>query len=224
MKENLYQIRGTKVKTLYPTKLTTAECRLVFSLQRLFQPEHILADLYLPKPTSNPTTKINQNLFITASSLLQIDCIAINHGGIFVFESKDYAGWIYGHGNRIHWTQVLNYGKDKHQFYNPVKQNESHVKVIKDLFSTNIPIYSVIVFGREATLKVLTDIPDHCRVCTQSDISTTINSLTQIHPNAINAQEIAYAYALIQQDQIDPTAIIRTEHIDEVQNVQHLRP
>ena len=90
-------------------------------------------------------------------------------------------------------------------------------RFLKDLFSTNIPIYSVIVFGREATLKVLTDIPDHCRVCTQSNISTTINSLTQIHPNAINAQEIAYAYALIQQDQIDPTAIIRTEHIDEVQ-------
>lgn len=224
MKESLYQIRGTKVKTLYPTQLTPAECRLVFSLQRFFQPEYILADLYLPKPTSNPITKTNQARFITASNLLQIDCIAINSGGIFVFESKDYAGWIYGHGNRVHWTQVLNYGKDKHQFYNPVKQNDSHVKVIQDLFPQNIPIYSVIVFGREATLKVLTDIPDYCRVCTQSTIGATINSLTQIRPNAINVREIMNIYTTIQQDQIDPDAIVRTEHIDEVQKVQKLRP
>ena len=69
MKRKLISNPWHKSKTLYPTKLTTAECRLVFSLQRLFQPEHILADLYLPKPTSNPTTKIDQNLFITASSL-----------------------------------------------------------------------------------------------------------------------------------------------------------
>lgn len=51
----------------------------------------------------------------------QIDHIVINKRGIFVIETKNYSGMIYGTENQLEWTQVLNYGKVKNHFYNPIK-------------------------------------------------------------------------------------------------------
>ena len=62
----------------------------------------------------------------------QIDHILISSKGIFVIESKNYAGRIYGKDSQREWTQVLNYGKVKNKFYSPVKQNETHIFSIKD--------------------------------------------------------------------------------------------
>lgn len=166
-----YKVRGTKVVSPYPVSLTPAEYRLVFSLQKYFAPEMIWADYYLPKTrTSELHSRNVAEAGLTRADLLQIDCIAVNQKGVFVFESKDYVGWIYGHGDRVHWTQVSAYGQNKHQFYNPIRQNMGHVKAVRELCGEDMPIYSVIVFGREATLKVLTDVPEGCIICTQTEL------------------------------------------------------
>ena len=47
----------------------------------------------------------------------QIDHIVINRGGIYVIETKNYSGRIYGQENQQEWTQVLNYGKVKNKLY-----------------------------------------------------------------------------------------------------------
>lgn len=81
----------------------------------------------------------------------QTDHILINRNGVFVIETKNYSGRIYGDDTRKEWTQVLNYGKVKNHFYSPVKQNAVHVHHIKELLPTETPIYSAVVFVKGNT-------------------------------------------------------------------------
>ena len=41
----------------------------------------------------------------------EIDLLMIHEKGIFVFESKNYSGWIFGSADQLHWTQSLQNGK-----------------------------------------------------------------------------------------------------------------
>ena len=61
----------------------------------------------------------------------EIDVIMIHSSGIFVFESKNYSGWIFGNEKASTWTQTLAVGRgkpaEKEHFYNPIRQNELHI-------------------------------------------------------------------------------------------------
>ena len=76
----------------------------------------------------------------------QTDHVLINSEGVFVIETKNYSGRIYGDDFQKEWTQVLNYGKVKNRFYSPIKQNYTHLCRIKNLLPDNVPIFSVVVF------------------------------------------------------------------------------
>ena len=72
-------------------------------------------DIYLPLPDGKGTT--------------QIDHIVVSKFGIFVIETKNYKGWIFGSEKQRQWTQQIY--KVKHRFQNPLHQNLLHVKVLK---------------------------------------------------------------------------------------------
>ena len=76
----------------------------------------------------------------------QIDHVLINRNGIFVIETKNYSGRIYGDEGRLEWTQVLNYGKTKNKLYNPIKQNKSHIYHISKILTEDITLTSAVVF------------------------------------------------------------------------------
>ena len=88
----------------------------------------------------------------------QVDLVVATSQGLLAFEIKDYSGWIFGHFRQRYWTQVLAYGKEKHRFYNPIMQNNGHIQALRDNLSHNpgIPIYSIIVFYGNSTLKDVT--------------------------------------------------------------------
>ena len=73
----------------------------------------------------------------------EVDLIFITQKGIFVFESKNYSGWIFGDEKSRNWTAMLP-NKQKHQFYNPkiilgIKHlPDEFVNVIKDI-ANNLP-------------------------------------------------------------------------------------
>lgn len=81
----------------------------------------------------------------------QIDHIVINKSGLFVIETKNYSGRIYGQENHQEWTQVLQYGKVKNKLYNPLKQNRSHVYHVSNAISCKVPIISAVVFTQGNT-------------------------------------------------------------------------
>ena len=96
---------------------------------------------------------INDILIRTNKRSIQIDHIVLSKFGIFIIESKDYKGIIYGNKNSNYFTQYL--GNNKYKFYNPINQNYSHIKIISDIFE--IPkncFISIVCFSNKAKLKV----------------------------------------------------------------------
>ena len=80
----------------------------------------------------------------------EIDVLMISPKGLFVFESKNYSGWIFGSENQKNWYQTLPAGRGrshKENFYNPIMQNRSHIKHLKAFLGTDIPVRSIIVFS-----------------------------------------------------------------------------
>ena len=85
----------------------------------------------------------------------EADVVMIDSRGIFVFESKNYSGWIFGSGGQKMWTQSLPAGRNsrKTQFLNPVFQNKLHIETMKEYVNERTPFFSVIVFSERCVLK-----------------------------------------------------------------------
>lgn len=75
----------------------------------------------------------------------QIDHVIVSVYGIFVIETKNMKGWIFGKSNQSKWTQVIY--RRSYKFQNPLHQNYRHVKILKSILGlTAHQMYSVIVF------------------------------------------------------------------------------
>lgn len=90
----------------------------------------------------------------------EVDSIMIHETGIYVFECKNYSGWIYGSENQQYWTQVLpSYQGDstKRRFYNPILQNLTHIKWLRAFLNCypKMPYYSYVIFGNDCEFKNL---------------------------------------------------------------------
>lgn len=86
----------------------------------------------------------------------EIDVLLIKLDGIFVFESKNYSGWIFGDEKSKNWTQTLPQGKGrshKEHFFNPIIQNKVHIKWLRNIVGEELPLYSIIAFSERCTLK-----------------------------------------------------------------------
>jgi hypothetical protein len=83
----------------------------------------------------------------------QIDHLVLSIYGIFVIETKNYKGWIFGNDKSKYWTQTLY--NSKYKLYNPVIQNWSHVNSIKriSIDLQNAHYFPIVVFAGTARLK-----------------------------------------------------------------------
>lgn len=89
-------------------------------------------------PTSNGTT--------------QIDHILVSQYGLFVIETKNIKGWIFGSENQHRWAQTL-YGR-KYSFQNPLKQNYRHTKCLEEVLNLKSDVlHSIVFFVGDCTLK-----------------------------------------------------------------------
>jgi hypothetical protein len=88
-----------------------------------------------------------------ATSTSEIDILMLHEKGIYLFESKNYSGWIFGSEAQREWT-VSYQGGRKECFYNPVKQNATHVKALAKWLGMSADIFhSYIVFSERCELK-----------------------------------------------------------------------
>lgn len=123
------------------------------NLERIRGCKQILRNLYVPIGRGTETT--------------EIDAVMIHEKGIFIIENKNYAGQIYGDVKDHQWTQIQRQnGKIVSRcFYNPVRQNQTHINCLKRLLTTadlkslpkakryQIPYVSVITFNDRARLR-----------------------------------------------------------------------
>lgn len=97
---------------------------------------------------------INNVIIKTGSITAQIDHIVISSFGVFVIETKNYKGWIFGYENSKYWTQVIY--KYKKKFYNPILQNAGHIRALKNCLKlySDLEYISIVVFCTNARIKV----------------------------------------------------------------------
>ncbi|MBR6125911.1 NERD domain-containing protein [Candidatus Saccharibacteria bacterium] len=79
----------------------------------------------------------------------------IHETGIYIFESKNYSGAIYGSAEQKEWTQVLEF-RGKRHFYNPIWQNRGHISALKRVLGQELNYYSYVVFSERCSLR---DVP-----------------------------------------------------------------
>jgi hypothetical protein len=82
----------------------------------------------------------------------QIDHIVLSQYGVWVIETKNMSGWIFGEPNAQYWMQV--HFKQKHRFQNPLRQNYRHIRAVVE--HSEIPeakVIPLIVFAGESVFK-----------------------------------------------------------------------
>ena len=84
----------------------------------------------------------------------QIDHVVVSEYGVFVVETKNYSGWIFGSAGERVWTQTLNNGS-KHSFQNPIRQNYRHVCALSECLRMDKSYFrSVVVFAGDCEFKI----------------------------------------------------------------------
>ena len=112
------------------------EALIFFELEKISTYSKIMTNLYIP--TEDGTT--------------EIDLLYIAPSGVYVIESKNYSGWIFGDEKSKNWTAVLY--KTKNRFLNPIWQNKKHIKYLSKIL-TDIQLHSLIVFSERCEFKKL---------------------------------------------------------------------
>ena len=102
----------------------------------------------------------------------QVDMLCITKQGIIVVESKNFDGWIYGNENSKYWMQIIYNARS--QFFNPVRQNNIHISVLKKIIKKYIQCYSVIAFSDVCEFKDVKVYSKGIYVCHYSDIPNII--------------------------------------------------
>jgi|GEM_PF-240324 len=88
----------------------------------------------------------------------QIDHVLVSEYGVFVVETKNMKGWIFGSPHQRFWTQKI--FRSSLKFQNPLHQNYKHVKVLQALLGLNDDqMHSVVVFVGDSTFK--TSMPEN---------------------------------------------------------------
>jgi hypothetical protein len=166
---------------------------------------------------NNQLKKLDPNNYILLKDALltkkdgkttQVDHIVVSIFGLFVIETKNYQGWIFGSEKSQYWTQVIY--KRKEKFFNPIKQNKGHVNAIRDLIEEpSIPINSIIAFSNSCKLKLE---PTETKVVYMKYISTIVRSYFQ---PVMSHEKMHYiAQLLTKENTKDHNA--RKEHVKQI--------
>ncbi len=116
---------------------------------------NFLLNRFLPK---DKYTLIKNVTLPTDDGTTQIDHIVVSQFGLFVLETKNMKGWIFGSSKQKQWTQKI--FKYSGKFQNPLHQNYKHTQTLASCLA--IPheqIFSVIVFIGDSTFK--TNMPEN---------------------------------------------------------------
>lgn len=110
--------------------------------------------------------QFNNVTLSTPTGTTQIDHVIVSRYGIFVIETKNMGGWIYGNPNQRQWTQVFH--AKTFQFQNPLHQNYRHTKVLAEFLDIDhSKLVSIVFFWGDCTFK--TAMPDNVMKTGYSD-------------------------------------------------------
>ncbi len=142
----------------------------------------------------------------------QIDHIIVSKYGVFVVETKNMKGWIFGSPKQKTWTQKIY--KHSRKFQNPLLQNYKHVKTIESLLGLNDKqIHSVVVFTGDSTFK--TELPENVT----HGASGYIRFIKSKNKAIISDAEFEKIVSKIENGRLTPSFKTHREHVKHVKNI-----
>ncbi|MBR5077181.1 MAG: NERD domain-containing protein [Victivallales bacterium] len=169
------------------------------------------------KPQEPPKDRISlKNILIPDEfgGTTQIDHILLTLYGIFVIETKNLSGWIFGSQYDEFWT-IKNFHKtDKMQ--NPFRQNYKHIKCLSSLLNIEECYFiNVVMIHGECEIKTMNKMP--------FELATNTNDLNKIifsrKAKVFNEDDLKDIHQMILEKMIPQTAENIRKHIMYCHNI-----
>ena len=171
---------------------------LVNTLSRIFLDKneyHLIKNVTIP--TEDGTT--------------QIDHIIVSPYGVFVVETKNMKGWIFGSAHQKRWTQKI--FKHSSQFQNPLHQNYKHVKTLQSALDlTDAEVHSLVVFIGESKFK--TEMP--ANVTQGMGYLRYIKSIKEV---VLSPERVIDIVERIQAERLTPSFKTHRAHVKHVKEI-----
>lgn len=150
----------------------------------------------------------------------EVDLVFLHETGIYVIESKNYSGWIFGDEKSQKWMQTFPNGQ-KYPFYNPIKQNIGHIKALQTILpSVEKEHYkSVIVFSERCELKKVSFEAKDTYVIKRYDLAKLMNKQIEASPKVLEPDYIDRIYDFLSQYQKADKAV-KQEHVEKIKEKQ----
>lgn len=176
------------------------------ALEKIKGEYRILTNVYLPKENGETT---------------EVDIVYIHETGIYVLESKNYSGWIFGDEKSKNWMQTLQNGQ-KEKFYNPIWQNKTHIKYLIKLLNVDERLVnSIIVFSERCTIKKLEVHSENVKVINRYDLNKTIERLIHNSPKVFEDGKIIELYYEL-KPYTCTSKEVKEKHINQIKEKQAL--
>ncbi|HHB1654729.1 nuclease-related domain-containing protein [Bacillus cereus] len=154
----------------------------------------------------------NVTVYTEYGDTTQIDHIVIAETGVFVVETKNYEGWIYGSEKAARWTQGI--FRKKHSFQNPFRQNYKHIKAIEWVMEQQLPCISIAAFHPKCSLKRVDVHSKGKHALYYNDLKSCIESYTEVQ---LTNDEVQYIYQTMLRANITDKGIEK-KHVKYLQN------
>ena len=150
--------------------------------------ENLIADILYDTVTGE--FALFQNVYVpNEGKTSEIDLVMVHEKGVFVFESKNYGGWIYGSIEDLNWTQM--FPDRKSLFYNPVRQNQNHIKALSQyLQMPERCFYSYIVFSDRCLLRKVPDNTSSMIITQSVELDEHLKRMISALPPLYSAEEV----------------------------------
>lgn len=160
--------------------------------------------------------RILQNVYVPrGTGTSEIDVLLLHETGIYVIESKNLSGSIYGENRYSQWLRYKRNDDFPDKFPNPVRQNEGHIKALchfLNIQSGRVPVYSYIVFGNKANIDHVEPVSTASIMSLWSLESRILSSLDSLIP-IISPETIDRWYSML-QNYVNVSDAVKNAHKD----------
>ena len=193
---------------------------------------------------------INDVLLPTGSGTTQIDHILVSPIAVFLIETKEMNGWVFGSPGQKEWTQSFAAGRwsrkagvksRRFKFYNPLRQNEGHAKALVKLgIVDRWRLRPVVTFVGDAELKTAEEFlpfDEHEKIANENGtwrmrgvVCMGISDLHRYIEFSVNAssspgltrRQMEMICGKIRAAEIPATAESHARHVDFVKSVKEM--
>ena len=147
--------------------------------------------------------KTLRNVYVPTSDgkTSEIDLLYITRKGIFVFESKNYSGWVFGDEKGKYWTVMLP-NREKNKLFNPIIQNNTHIKWLRVYIGNDVPLFSIIVFSERCELKKVPENTSVVKIIKRDRTYATVRDIWDESVDALSEEDVENVYLKLKETRL----------------------